>query len=87
MSENPTVNIGGDDSFEARILAELRTLNSRLIVLEEKVDARLRETRPIWEAVLTRVELIDGKIDVLARDILTSRAEVDLLKKHLPPAA
>jgi predicted nuclease with TOPRIM domain len=59
----------------------------RLSALEERVDARLRETRPIWENVLSRVETIDSKIDVLAKDLLETRADTELLKKRLPPAA
>ena len=59
----------------------------RLSALEEKVDARLRETRPIWESVLSRVETIDTKLDVLGKDLLDTRADVEMLKKRLPPAA
>jgi len=58
----------------------------RLSALEEKVDARLRETRPIWESVLSRIEIVDSKLDVLGRDVLETRAETDLLKKRLPAA-
>ncbi|MBA3321300.1 MAG: hypothetical protein H0T45_07610 [Pyrinomonadaceae bacterium] len=62
-------------------------LDGRLTALEDKVDARLRETRPIWENVLTRVKLIDAKLDVLGKDLIEVRAETDLLKQRLPPAA
>ncbi len=30
-------------------------LNARFVALEEKVDRRLQETRPIWEGVLMRL--------------------------------
>lgn len=87
MSDEPTENLEGATPFERRVLRELAALNQRLTTLEEKVDARLRETRPIWEAVLARVEIVDSKLDVLGRDLLETRAETDMLKKRLPPAA
>jgi predicted nuclease with TOPRIM domain len=56
-------------SFEERVLSELSamrqelaTVNSRLSALEEKVDMRLRETRPIWEGVLTRLDGIESEM-------------------------
>jgi predicted nucleic acid-binding Zn-ribbon protein len=103
-----TGRLGGGDSFEARVLAELAALRegqrevearmtgletrmggveSRLAALEEKVDSRLRETRPVWEAVLRRLEVIDSKLNVFAQDMMDVRAEVELLKKRNPPAA
>jgi hypothetical protein len=94
MSDNSTENLEGASPFERRVLRELAALHQelgilggRLASLEDKVDARLRETRPIWEAVLARVEVVDSKLDVLGRDLLETRAETDLLKKRLTPAA
>jgi hypothetical protein len=101
MSEERRQSLNGGDSFEARVLAEFAQLNNRmtsfesrmvsfdehLISLEEKVDARLRETRPIWETVLSRLDLIDAKVGVLGNDLIHMRGEVDLLKKRVPPAA
>ena len=58
-----------------------------MAALEERVDARLQEARPIWEAVLSRLELIDSKLHVLNQDMLEMRGEVNLLKKRQPPAA
>ena len=34
-------------------------LETRLTSLEEKVDRRLQETRPIWEQVLARMEKVE----------------------------
>jgi len=36
-------------------------LDQRLTSLEERVDARLKETRPIWEAVRAQIEKLDEK--------------------------
>jgi hypothetical protein len=87
MSDDPTESLEGATSFERRVLRELAALNQRLVTLEEKVDARLHETRPIWEAVLSRLQIVDSKLDVLGRDLLETRAETELLKKRFPPAA
>ena len=44
------------------ILSQLESLNSRMTALEEKVDRRLQETRPIWEQVLSRLDTIDERL-------------------------
>ncbi|MCP9495151.1 MAG: hypothetical protein MSG64_11950 [Pyrinomonadaceae bacterium MAG19_C2-C3] len=41
-------------------------LDERLSTLEEKVDRRLQETRPIWENVLAEVKHANKKLDILA---------------------
>lgn len=77
-------------SVESRLSdvdSRLSGVEVRLSTLEEKVDARLRETQPIWESILSRVETIDTKLDVLAKDLLETRTDVAMLKKRLPPAA
>ena len=40
----------------------LGSVEGRLTSLEEKVDARLRETRPIWEGVLARLTAIEAEL-------------------------
>ena len=93
MSEEQTERLGGENNFQARVLAEFAALNDRLTnlegridTLEEKVDARLRETRPIWEAVLSRLDLIESKMYVPGHDMLTRRGEVELLKRRVQHA-
>ena len=60
-------------SFEERVLSELSgirqelgtrltSVEGRLTSLEDKVDARLRETRPIWEGVLARLTTIESRL-------------------------
>ncbi len=87
MSEEPTERLNNENTFEARVLAEFAALNNRLTALEEKVDARLRETRPIWEGVLSQLKLIDSKFDVMTHEWLELRGEMNLLKQRVPPAA
>ena len=93
MSEEPTERLEGSTPFETHVLRALEALSNRLRALEEKVEARLHDTRPIWEAVLARLDSIearldrmDAKFDVVAREWLDLRADVDMLKRR-PPAA
>ncbi len=96
MSEDTTRNL--PSSFEERVLSELAALNARmgsmearLTSLEEKVDARLRETRPIWESVQAQLKVIDNRLDILSRqfktflqDLSELRARVERLEDSQP---
>lgn len=42
--------------------ARLSALEERVTKLEERVDRRLMETRPIWEAVLARLDKIEERL-------------------------
>ena len=105
MSEDPTRLIPPDEkSFQERVLAGLSALASRMDRLEgrfnrleekvdgleEKVDRRLAETRPIWEAVLAKIEQINTelkrlntKIDNLYKDHFELRTDVTLLSQKV----
>lgn len=62
-------------SLEGRVLS----IDSRLTSLEDKVDARLRETRPIWESVQQRLTEIEAGLSTLNRHFKTMiREEFDL---------
>ncbi len=62
-------------SLEDRVLS----IDTRLISLEDKVDARLHETRPIWEGVLQRLTEIEKNLSTLTRHFQTMvREEFDL---------
>lgn len=87
MSGETTEKFNGGESFEARVLGELAAINSRLTRLEEKVEARLHDTRPIWESVLAKLTTVDSKLNVFAQDMIDVRARIELLNKRLPPAA
>ena len=70
MSEEQTERFEGGTPFEIRVLRELASINQRLnglevrlTNLEEKVEARLHDTRPIWEAVLSRLDSIEARLD------------------------
>ena len=58
-------------------------LDQRLTSLEDKVDSRLKETRPIWEAVRTQIEKLDEKFNIFIRDIYDVRGDISLHDKRL----
>ena len=54
MSEDHTQHFqNGDLRF---IRERLDSIDSRLATLEDRVDRRLQETRPIWESVLEQLK-------------------------------
>jgi DNA repair ATPase RecN len=60
MSEDRTQQLPDGDMKQ--VLALLNSINTRLTALEEKVDRRLQETRPIWEQVLSRLTEIETRL-------------------------
>jgi len=84
MSEDLTRNLPQDGLRQ--ILARLDSIDSRLTTLEEKVDRRLQETRPIWEQVLARLDSLESEmrtgfrrverqVGLLAEDMIKVRAD------------
>jgi chaperonin cofactor prefoldin len=100
MSEEQAERFEGGTPFETRVLRELSSLNRRLnnlevrlTNLEEKVEARLHDTRPMWESVLagiqimsTRLEKMDAKFNVVSAQLLDLRTDVEMLQQRLPAA-
>ena len=62
MGDNPTQEMPDSRSFEERVFARFDTLDLRITTLEDKVDSRLRDTRPIWEAM--QADLTNVKEDM-----------------------
>lgn len=61
MSEDLTQPLPSDGV--QLILRSLENLNGRITALEEKVDRRMQETRPIWEQVLARLDKVEARLD------------------------
>jgi len=59
------------------------SLEKRFTSLEETVDARLKETRPIWEAVQAQIEKLDQKFDIVIRDLYDVRGDMALHAKRI----
>jgi chromosome segregation ATPase len=106
MSEDLTQNLP-PPSFEERVLSELAAIrgelaqqsvrltsvDERLTSLEDRVDARLRETRPIWEGVQQRLTDIKDSLSELNRQLKTLitdsfklRVRVEKLEDNQPTA-
>ena len=60
MSEDRTQNLPGGDLGE--VLTILRSIDTRLTALEDKVERRLHDTRPIWEQVLTQLTAVEERL-------------------------
>lgn len=50
------------DARISRVEVKVDALDGRLTTLEERVDSRLRETRPIWEGMQTDLTKVQGDI-------------------------
>jgi len=55
MSDETTENMDGSRSFEERVFARLDSIDTRLQSLENQVERRALETKPIWERALQEI--------------------------------
>jgi hypothetical protein len=92
MSEELTQNLPQDGVRQ--ILARFDSMDTRLTALEDKVDRRLQETRPIWEQVLARLDNLESEVRSgfrrverhvlpLAKDLLDVRADQRDLEERM----
>jgi hypothetical protein len=92
MSEEITKHL--QDGDLKLILTRLDSIDARLTTLEDKVEHRMQETRPIWEQVLAKLgELdsemrsgfrkLDRQVGLLAEDVLVVRADQRDLEKRV----
>jgi len=68
-------------SMETSHNARMDSFESRLTALDEKVDRRLLETRPIWEKVLSRLDSIEVRLDSLESRVGSLESQIGLLVK------
>jgi chromosome segregation ATPase len=76
--ENPDAR-----SFEERVFARFDALDARIAALEDKVDHRLQETRPIWEAMQTQLERLNSKVDILIKEFYEVKTDIARLDKRV----
>lgn len=81
MSEDETKTLNTPDLLK-QILVKLEVMDTRLQMVETRIQERGFDTKPIWEKALVeimevnqRVTTIDRKIDVFSKDMLNLRAE------------
>lgn len=72
MSEEPTQALPEETATLGQIVAEMRVLNARLQRLEEKSDARSRETQPMSE-----------RIDQILAEVASTRHELREVNRTL----
>jgi chromosome segregation ATPase len=67
----------------AAIDQRLTSVEERLSSLENQVDSRLKETRPIWEAVQQQLRKLDKKFDLVIKDLFELRSDVATHDKRI----
>lgn len=77
MSEDLTKKLPKDDDNVALIL---QNIDSRLLSLEQKVDERLHDTRPIWEKVVGDIAQLQEGQTRLEGDVHEMRGDVHEIK-------
>lgn len=60
MSEDPTKDLTAVEMLRL-LLANVRDMKARLTALETCVEDRFKDTRPIWEAINKRTEIIEAQ--------------------------
>jgi chromosome segregation ATPase len=97
MSEETTKQTDGKEPFEERVLSYLTAVNDRLLALEEKVERRMQDTRPIWERALAeimetnkgiaeinkRLAALERKTDIVGKDLLNLRTDMAGIDERL----
>ncbi len=63
---------------QAAMTQSMARLDERLASLGQQIDARLKETRPIWEAVQEQVQRLVEKFDAMLHDLYEVRSEMQI---------
>lgn len=96
MSEDLTRDLP-EQTFQERVLAELSairhdiggldrrlaTVENRLTTLEDKVERRLQETRPIWEGIHDQLRKLDGKFGIILKEFYEVRYDIMALGRRV----
>jgi hypothetical protein len=71
------------NKLEENIGARFAAQDLRLAGLEETVDARLRETHPIWEGVQLELRRLNAKFEQYVEDLFEIRSDQRILRKRV----
>jgi septal ring factor EnvC (AmiA/AmiB activator) len=63
MPDNTTEKPNNTELKLDLILARLQNLETKFSALEAAVDDRLKDTRPLWQVVISRFEGIEAKLE------------------------
>jgi chromosome segregation ATPase len=88
MSEDRTQNLPRGDLGEVisilrSIDGRLTSVETRLVALEDKVDRRLQETRPIWEQVLVRLTNVEERLTNVEQELVGVKQGLDKVEARL----
>ena len=83
ISQKETRKEPDASSFEERVFARFDAIDARLTALEEKVEARLYDTRPLWESVQIELRRINAKLDQVVTDLFETRANQTVIDKRV----
>jgi|GEM_PF-1068680 len=85
MSENDTKTFDDNDGPLAgdALLQAVRQLDAKVQALDEKVDARLRDTAPMWEVVVSRLDIIIAGQESHASRLDSIEGHLDSIEGHL----
>ncbi|HBB97368.1 MAG TPA: hypothetical protein DC054_18470 [Blastocatellia bacterium] len=61
----------------------IAALDQRLTTLEKTVDDRLKETRPIWEAVQEQVQRLVEKFDIVLQELYDVRTDSKIYGRRI----
>lgn len=71
----------------AQLNAAVNEIKALVLALDQKVEARLYDTRPIWEAVQGRLDHVETRLDGIETKLVQFQAEVreqfDYIKHQL----
>jgi chromosome segregation ATPase len=81
MSEDTTRNLPNGDLGE--VLSILRSIDTRLTTLEDKVERRLQDTRPIWEQVLTRLTAVEERLTKVEERLINIEERLTNVEQRL----
>src|SRR5688500_12924577 len=75
--------VDGLDSRLSSVENKVDGLGGRLTTLEGRVDTRLRETRPSWEAVLTRLTSVEERVGSVESEVRQVRRTMRALHEDV----
>jgi len=95
--DDKTQNLPDTRSFEERVFARFDAMDARfdsmetrfdsvetrLTTLEDKVDARLRETRPIWESMQQQLTAMDARMAAIETRMAAMEKMLDDIRLRL----
>ena len=74
--------LSGDDLLHA-VRLDMNGLFELVRSLDAKVDARMHDTRPMWEAVLARFDTIEEQLKSQGAELMSHGTRLDAIEKKL----